>query len=225
MNRRSSAVAIVVCLLSFACSYSRPVPLPAGPEPDPLRETGPESAWPPQPAGATEMRAVPWTPGRLTDERIAGLRAAALADSRVRSALGDRFAYISTEEGELRKDRRDAARPFVLLFYSHARNAGIEVTMDDGGVRATRELHCLLPYGPEELRLSSELARSDERIARATAGLDVNAIPIEPRRGEPGHGNRVFYVSFSPPGSRRAHAAAIVDLTTNRLLSFSEGLR
>src|SRR5215207_3741820 len=67
----------------------------------------------------------------LADERVRSLRQAALSDSRVKQALGQRFAFITAGATELGKEQRPLTKnPLMTLrFFSYSNNRAYEVRM------------------------------------------------------------------------------------------------
>lgn len=216
-------------LLALAGGCERPpkqVPLPEQPPKAAVLEfTGRAEGWPPQPKGVTDIALVPWEeiPGSLTDSLEAEIRQAALRDTRVRELLGDRFAYISTDEIELEKDRRrDPSQPLAtrVTFFSHTNNVAVEVRMLGLNVEnVARRQEYQPPEGSDEIATAIDLARRDDRLRDKVQGLNAAAILTFLGQGQPGADHRVLYVTFSKEEEDLPRYFALVDLTEGTVLS------
>jgi len=187
--------------------------------------SGPEGAWPPMPKGATDVHTIPTVerPESLTDERVAAMKLAALADPNVRAALGTRFAYLTADELELPKGQTrppGTAIPGVLAFYSHSGGMAVRVRMTGPHVDAIERLPELQPAeGADEIAEAIGLARRDERITAAVASLAGYAMLTQPLDDKRPQGQRVLYVSFSKPEDDHSEYFATVDLIQQKVLA------
>jgi hypothetical protein len=164
--------------------------------------------------------------GTLTEAVDEHIRATAIADERVQSLLGPRFDHINTDMLDFGKDRRpNPAQPIAtrVLFFSHTNNVAVEVEMVGFGVRRVRTRPGYQPAeGDGEIARAVALARADDRLASAVAGLAANAI-LAPRAAEDiGHGERILWVVFTDAADSTAEKPALftaaVDLTGERVV-------
>ncbi len=185
-----------------------------------LRFSDPAGQFPPVVLGRQNVQVVPWTelPDSLTDAAEARLISIALEDRGVSSTLGERFAHISTDIVEPDKLTRPPPRaPVLLTFYSHTQNVAVQVLMEGTQVAGVQKLPEVQPAeGAEEVAEAISIARRDPRLSRLVANLVGNAILAHPRRGQPGFGGRVLYVSFGTETD--AEYFALVDLVTAEVL-------
>jgi hypothetical protein len=221
-------VSFVAAGLVAACATKpeRPRPLPQSHPPTPRLEfAGPEGGWPPAPKGQTNIHEVPYReiPDSVTEARLDALRATAQNDARVRQLLGERFAYITSDEVEPKKNEHAdrASWPVRVTFYSHSNNVAVEAILKGDAVQDVRRREGYQPpEGAEEMKQAVALAQRDERLADKTGGLASNAIVIFPREGQPGSGHRVLHASFHKPDDPdHMLYRAIVDLTDQRVLT------
>lgn len=197
------------------------------PTPPEVRFTGREEGWPPRPLGRTNVVGVPWTarPAALTESQEAGLRNTATQDTRVRTALGARFAYVTLAEVEPDKQRplRAAdALPVRLTFYSYTNNIAVEVLMRRGAVEGvTRREDYQPPEGADEIKAAIALAQDESRLAAFVKGMHATAIVTYPEQGHLGYGHRVLHVSFSAGGGEEEAPRyyALVDLTEQKVVT------
>jgi hypothetical protein len=230
---RIPAAAALVALLgpptAFAQAAKRPLPKEAPATPR-LEFTGPAEGYPPEVRGATDVRVLPFYefPGALTDALATRARTVALADPRVKSALGERFAYVSVDEIEpqLKRARKPEERwPLRMVFFSHSANAPVEVRLEPGGERVaavrrgTRWPH----EGREEVEQAVKLARGDTRLRSEVEGLLGEALVIEPAKGMAGYGHRVLHVTFRREEEDGPRHIAIVDLTEQKVVEVYSG--
>ena len=228
MMGRTLLVPFLLALLVFAGGCERSTKKRMLPEKPPkavqLEFTGPEEGWPPRPKGRENVAEVPWREirGSLTDALEAEIRQAALQDTRVRELLGERFAYISTDEIEPSKDRsHDASEPLAtrVTFFSHSNNVAVEVLMQGPKVESVKRREMYQPpEGREEIELAVALARRDGRLLEKVAGMRGDAIIIFPEKDQPGYGHRILYVSFSKEDDDVPFYSAVVDLTEKQVL-------
>ena len=174
------------------------------------------------------------------------LRELAEQDTGVQTQLGERFAFINTEEVPADQclvpvptdnpppphaTGRSAAPEtsvYRLTYYSYTNNVTVHVCMDNTRVssvqRDPREGY-QPEEGEEEITAAIELARTDKRIAGDVQNLHGHAILTSPEEyryfwvmDEEGFGNRVFWVTFSETPESLALYFARVDLTTQMVL-------
>lgn len=220
-------VLLVLLLLPLAGECQRPPKrqLPVPPEVHELEFTGPEEGWPPRPQEQTNVTEIveEEIPGSLTDALEAEIRQAALDDKHVQKLLGDRFAYISTDEVESVKGRdRGPSDPLAtrVTFFSHTNNVAVEVRMRGVEVESVQRKEGYQPTeGPDEISEAIALALSDRRLQGKVEGLNGDAILMILPKGKPGYGHRVLYVAFSQEEEDHALYFAIVDLTHRTVLS------
>ena len=182
----------------------------------------------------------------IIDSDQPSLRATAEHDPAVKTQLGDRFAFINTEEVPASQclvtvEARDPAtsrateRPaaseasaYRLTYYSYTNNVAVHVCLND------QQISSIQPdprkdYQPEEsdeeITAAIELARADQRIAREVQNLHGHAILTSPEEyryfwvsDEAGFGDRVLWVTFSEMPESPALYFARVDLTSQTVL-------
>jgi len=197
---------------------SRPLPATVPAPPD-LQFTSTAEGWPPRPRDRTNVAAVPTMarPNALTEVLEAELRTAALQDSRVRTALGERFAYIAAAEVEPVDKRTPPPAtgplPVRLTFYSYSNNVAVDVLLRGREVaEVLRREGYQPPEGPEEIAEAVALARRDERVGRYVEGMGATAI-LTYEQPNQASGHRVLHVSFTPPAADAPRYYALVDLT------------
>jgi len=190
-----------------------------------LQETGPDSGWPPQVAGATNIHSVPWVPipGSLTDSLEANLRRIAEGDSRVRQALGTRFTFLGADEIDLPKNEErkpGQALPIRLTFFNYDGNIAVEVRMVDSRVDSVMHREGYdPPEGQEEIAMAAALARRDPRLAHMGSDLHPKGILVfSPEERGPGR-DRVLRISFFAGEEDLPRFFALVDLTRQAVLS------
>jgi hypothetical protein len=224
--------ALLLLSLAAACARVRPdgrksptLPLPP-PDRPVLEDTGPAEGWPPRVKGATNVKVVPWKeiPGSLTDALEQRIHEGALQNAEVRRALGERFAYVSTDEVEPKKGApAHEALQTRVTFFSHTNNVAVEVAMNGLRVERTdRREGYDPPEGRDEVKAAVDLALRDRRLEGRAARLRGEAIvlPREPDAREAAlRSHRVLYVSFMQGDEDVPRYVAVVDLTDRRVLS------
>jgi hypothetical protein len=226
---------ITLCLLNAALlgtvSCRRPekhARLPEKvPTPPEIRFTAREAGWPPRPYERANVVDVLWTPrlDALTESREEELRNTALQDSRVRTALGERYAYIMAGEMDPDKERPDRAteaRRVRLTFYSYSNNIPVEVLVHQRAVeQVTKRENYQPPEGPDEIKAAIALAQQEPRLAEFVQGMHATAILIYRERSQPGYGHRILHVSFTATGGEEEAPRyyALVDLTEQKTLA------
>jgi len=179
-------------------------------------------AFPPRPkdmrlsVGAkAEVKAGPEVP---IERLISQSRELALRDTRVRSALGSRFAVVGggpVEPGKGRPLSAESAQT-KLNFYSYSRNRAVSVLLDDKKVVAVT----VRPQGfqpaetREEVAAAAEIVTKDPRFAKTVKGLIVRGIEASESTG-----NRLLYLLFYRQEGSPAVFTATVDMVRARVLS------
>jgi hypothetical protein len=171
----------------------------------------------------SNVHAVPWQPipGALSAAYARSAQDVALQDTRVQALLGQRYAFIATQETYPPKGtlpNRTAPRQIRLIYFSHTHNVAVEIWLSGLQVeRVARRERYQPPEGYTEIEEAIRLAVADPRISGQLQGLQQDAILILPPAGRPGYGNRVLDVIFTTSaGLARYHA--LVDLTQQRVL-------
>lgn len=182
----------------------------------------------------------------IVDSNQPALRATAEQDPAVKTQLGDRFAFIHTEEvpadrcvvtvqvddtANARATERGAASDataYRLTYYSYTNNVAVHVCMENSHMSSVqRDPHegYQPEEGEEEITTAVELARADQRIAQEVQTLHGHAILTSPEEyryfwvnDEAGFGDRVFWVTFSEMPESLALYFARVDLTSQTVL-------
>lgn len=163
------------------------------------------------------------------DRLLAAAREVALADERVRLALGDRrFALIGASRRLDDKERREPVTVVVAYRYEDARAVEVWLTgeADDLRVAEVQEVDYQPPPADDELRRAIELARGARGVAEQMAdGWEATAIlasDVEP--GDRHYGSRRFIVGFGPADERMPRVRALVDLGVERVLAVETSL-
>lgn len=174
------------------------------------------------------------------------LRATAEQDAGVKKQLGERFAFINTEEVSAdqclvpvptddppppRATARSASPDtsvYRLTYYSYTSNVALHVCMDNNQVSSVQRdprKGYQPEEGEEEITAAIELARTDTRIAQDVQNLHGHAILTSPEeyryfwvKDEEGFGDRVFWVTFSEMPESLALYFARVNLTSHAVL-------
>jgi hypothetical protein len=167
----------------------------------------------------------------LQDEAVNKLQAAALADPRVRAALGDRFRLVEVETAEPMSSTSGCCpaptHPSRLLFYSYAADTSVEVILrGDRVIAVTPRPGYQPPETEEEVAEAVSLARQDRRLVGKLEEYDGHGILTQPARGwlwdDAGQGHRVIWVTFSKGREGRPHYGALVDLSAREVLNARE---
>ena len=74
------------------------------------------------------------------------------------------------------------------------------------------------PEGAEEIATAIRLAQLDKRLRDKVSGWNSTGILTAIRKGKPGFGHRVLYVTFSRSDAGPPNYYAFVDLTEGRVL-------
>ncbi len=181
--------------------------------------------WPPQPRGITNV--VPRTDkgeqtrdAKARERLTAALERVALLRGDVRQALGSRFTRAAVRQG---LDKDGTPREPVLVYFSHATNSTVEVTLDGQRVRSLRTVPAA-EYQPEitdaEVTEAEGIARAhfaslgEERVAQ----LEAFGILAYRPTGTGFYDTRVLYISFHPDNDSFPEFAAWVDLTNRRVI-------
>jgi hypothetical protein len=224
-DNAKSGLLLVLLASASLIGCDRPQEIKATPPAAPvLQQTGIGEGWPPTVRGATDVSVVGWKeiPGALTDALEADLRQVAVADARVKAALGERFAYIMAGHVEGPKESTGASTQALsvrLVYFSHANNAAIEVILKDKVVeRVDRIEGEPPPEGQEEIRAAAALAARDDRLLGKLAGLVPQGLLTTVPEKTPGYGHRLIDITFEKEGAEAATYFAVVDLTDRRVL-------
>jgi len=221
----------VAVLLIASTSLAAPAPSPVDPATiDVGHPTGHvhdhgNQTWPPQPRGM--QNAVPLSnPGaegllaEAQQRRAAAQERLALARADVRQALGTRYARAAVVE---ERDKSGAALPSRLVYFSHAKNSTVEVTVDGQRVRSVKTIPAA-EYQPEitdaEISEAEGIARAhftalgQDRVAQLQA---FGILAYQPT-GKGFYATRVLYISFHRNGDSPPEYVAWVDLSQRRVL-------
>lgn len=156
--------------------------------------------------GARESRA----------QSLQSMRTLALADPRVRSALGDRSALLRS--GWLDDDKDAAAAPsadrYQLTYYSYGRNEVVTVVTARGGVIEVRSqaVAAQPAESREEVDAAVEIVRRDERYGPIVKDLRGRGI-LTPRPGR----DRYLYLMFYRAPRTPALFEATVNMSTGKV--------
>jgi hypothetical protein len=186
--------------------------------------------WPPQPRGINNVVAL-GSPG--ASERTAELdrqhkterERIALAEPGVRKALGRRY----TSPYLVEHDEKDAADADTarLVYFSHDKNATVEVTLDRTRVLKVREIDPK-EYQPDvtdgEITEAEGIARKyfGDRGKARVAALRAYGILAYPPQGKGFYPARVIYISFHASDDSPPEFSAWVDLSNQRVIRSRE---
>ena len=236
-NIRDGAILWAVTLFLTGCSGREPTPEPARNEPERAAEVlkagvpserlefdNPEEFFPPRPKGYSEFTTVPVENAReLGSERIAAFRTAALADARVRDALGERFIHLQSGELDAAKpDGAEAARPaalYQLQFYSYTNGNTVDVAFGSDNALLSVQVRKDLqpPESPEEIAAARAIVLEQSKAGRELRGLAATGILSGPEAvGLPPDG-RVLYLTFNTPENVIRHVAW-VDMRNRKVI-------
>jgi len=181
--------------------------------------------WPPQPDGITNVvplgpPAGEGLPAALEKLRADALERVALARAGLRRSLGARFSRAALIE---ERDKAGRALPARLVYFSHSRNATVEVTLDGQQVQSVTTTPAS-EYQPEitdaesseaaALARSWFLARGQGRVRDLQAFGILAYLPT----GTGFYPTRVVYVSFHQNSDAPPEYVAWVDLTRQQVL-------
>jgi hypothetical protein len=181
--------------------------------------------WPPQPRGITGIiprgnLAAEEQLARARAQLAAALERVALLRGDVRQALGGRYTRIAVVEDD---DKSEAPTPPRLVYFSHARNATVEVTVQGQNVREVKSI----PPSDYQPEITDEEITEAEGIARAhfaalgrkrVSQLEAFGILAYKPTGNGFYDTRVIYISFHPDNDSDPEFAAWVDLSNRRVL-------
>lgn len=160
----------------------------------------------------------------LTDDLARRAQAVALSSVRVKRLLAAK-RYIAI--GASLRQRRDVPKgkvsSIVFVVYNYTDNVTIEVTLDRDAkaVAGVAEARYQPPPVRDEIEQVVALARRDSRLVeRLTDEFEAGAIVVSPVDPEdPNYGHRQFDVRFFCPTDRLPSYMALVDLSTERVVS------
>ncbi|MDR4494550.1 MAG: hypothetical protein R3B74_09015 [Nitrospirales bacterium] len=178
----------------------------------------------------------------IVEKDSSALRAIAEHDSKVKTALGERYGFIDMEEvdadqcritildedsGPQRLSKRPANQAMVhrLTYYTYTHNSAVHVSGIIMSHWCNRTPGRYQPGKVPETGHAIALARQDPRIAQDVRNLFSHAILTSPEEyryfwvsDEAGFGDRVLWVTFSEGPESLALYFARVDLTTDQVL-------
>jgi hypothetical protein len=185
-----------------------------------------DMTWPPQPSGISNVKVLTTADGETARTTAAATRTERLErGARLRpevgAALGRRFVRIAMTQDDLK-----TAIPGTnhLIYFSHSRNATVDVSVDDNGsLRAVRTI-AASDYQPEiadeEIAAATDIARAYFMAAGESRVTSLKGFGILAYRPE-GRGfydSRVLYISFHPDSDSPPQMAAWVDLSHQKVL-------
>ncbi|MDR4460209.1 MAG: hypothetical protein MRJ67_06780 [Nitrospirales bacterium] len=251
----SIAACWVLSSFIFGCSNVELTKIPKKPlpfHPPPLVELPlelPPEGGPRRPVATISSSTAVSGPGPeiiIVDSNQPALRATAEQDPAVKTQLGDRFAFIHTEEvpadrclvtvqadnsTNSRATERESASDvptYRLTYYSYTNNVAVHVCMENTRISSVQRdpREGFQPEeGEEEITTAIELARADQRIAQEVQTLHGHAILTSPEEyryfwvnDEAGFGDRVFWITFSEMPESLALYFARVNLTSQTVL-------
>jgi hypothetical protein len=149
------------------------------------------------------------------------MRALALADPRVRTALGERFSLLRSgwldDDDDKKAEPLAATRRYQLLFYNYARNETVTVVASPRGevqdVQA-RPARVQPAESREEVDAAVAIVRRDERFGKLVGDLRGRGILTE----SPGNDRHLYLLFYREPGTP-AVAEATVNMSTGQVVS------
>ncbi|MDH4022439.1 MAG: hypothetical protein OEW88_11690 [Gammaproteobacteria bacterium] len=186
--------------------------------------------WPPQPRGISNAVTLssPGVAERIAEQsqrQKAERERIAMAQPGVRKALGRRYTSPYLVEPDV-KDVAGAGTA-QLVYFSHERNATVEVTLDNKRVLGVREI-AATDYQPDvtddEITEAEGIARAyfSDRGKVRVAALRAYGILAYPPQGKSFYPVRVIYVSFHEADDAPPEFSAWVDLSNRRVLRSRE---
>jgi hypothetical protein len=160
------------------------------------------------------------TPGTRLPMREArtAMRKLALADARVQSAVGSRFALLGSGwlEAEKKAGVDAPSDRYRLTFYNYARNVPVYVVVADGKVIEVKPGKRGVQPGEshEEVEAASNLVQTDNRYGASTRGLVPRGIQM-PSRDD----HRLLYVTFHADRRSPALFESRIDMTAGKIVS------
>lgn len=194
--------------------------------------------WPPQPRGSENSV----LHSSLAEEdqdharkraRMDRLEYKAKGDMRAVQGLGNRFTRVTVIDQDDKEDHDEKGRANVvsrLIFFSHEKNATVEVGFDAEEKLETVTVTPAKDYQPE---ITDEEVKDAEKLARKyfirqgfkrIAGLQAFGILAYQPEGMGFYDTRVIYVSFHKDNDSPPVLTAWVDLTNQRILEVREEL-
>jgi hypothetical protein len=161
----------------------------------------------------------------LRQRHVSELERVALAQPKVRKALGRRYTRPDVVEADA-KDVADAGK-VQLVYFSHENNDTVEVTLDKSRVLAVREI-AATKYQPDvtddEVIEAEGIARAyfNDRGTTRVAALRAYGILAYPPQGKSFYPVRVIYLSFHESEDAPPQFSAWVDLSNRRVLRILE---
>jgi hypothetical protein len=150
------------------------------------------------------------------------VRDVVLGNERIQQTLADK-RYIAIG-ASLRESKDPDSRPIILyVLYDYGENETIEVTLDHDRLEVTDVATARYQPAPlqEEIEYAVDLARQHEKLtARQIDELVGTAILVtvdDPR--DPRYNHRLFDIRFGCPDERLPRYSALVDLSTEEVLS------
>ena len=158
----------------------------------------------------------------LTDEMLIGVREVVMRHEPLQKLLADK-RYIAI--GASLRESKDPDSPSTILFilYDYGENKVIEVTLDRRSleVKDITTSRYQPPPVQEEIDHAINLARKHEKLAAHLAdnfiGTAILVTADDPR--DPRHNHRLFDVRFGCPDERLPQYSALVDLSTEKVIS------
>jgi len=189
-----------------------------------------DQTWPPQPRGLRNEVSLsnPETARRTAELRrrqVAARDRLALAEPEVRKALGKR--YSPPEVGEPGGKGFSDSGVSRLVYFSHDRNATVEVSVDAAGVRGLRRIPASV-YQPdvtdEEIAAAEMIARRHfrQRGRQRVEALSAYGILAHVSQGAGFYPTRMLYLTFHAEDDAPPEFGVWVDLTSQRVVRVRE---
>jgi hypothetical protein len=150
--------------------------------------------------------------GALRIEDISVYVAAARADRRVASLLGERSAFIDTIAVDGSKKATSEPHHLKLIFYSYSNSQTVEVVVNRGTVQSAQRIVMWPPEGQEEISQAIALAKLDPRLAGRVNDLQAGGMLFQPTENTSYLTHRVMGIHFGD-ATLTARYFATVDLT------------
>ena len=183
-------------------------------------------AWPPQPKGITEIKAVKQVAARESTDRTAGNKSTDLRTAReiaessrdVQVLLGNRYAFLQERKITAKWSKEDLRDEVV--FYSYEQNITVKTTVEQGqvvNVEGIVPTEFQPPLAEVEKQRAIEIARDYWRLAGDMRIDELEGFSILTYDGEDTHAVRMVYVTFHYNSTINPELLTWVDLTNERV--------
>jgi hypothetical protein len=162
--------------------------------------------------------------GSLDSEIIRETQQIALSNEKVKGLLtGSRYNSLGATLSAAKCEEEQST--LKHLFYNYDNNSVVEATVDieRRTIIDVEQVKYQPPATPEEISQAIEIAKSDQRIAKRVKNenLEGNGMLITLKEDDSLVGHRLIEVMFGEPLSRLPTLQALVDMSTNEVVSTS----